>query len=672
MTRIEWRWMAAGCVAALAAAAADPQVQVPEIVVTPARGPAALTNVTQAVGVLQDADVATMIVPKANVAELLTWQPGTRVTVLSRNDANWGSFGGLGPKYSTFMLDGLPIDAFVDAQALDPWAIERVEAQRGPASVLYPNYLSQDFAGNQSPLAGTVNLISRATIPAPRTRLDAAWGSYNTWRLRGAHEQRIGRLSFFGGAFWEDSDYTNYGSEHSWLNMLDDPEYSKLRLWAGGRLDLDEDGRHALSAFGNWMHHEGDAGRPNRGFDHDYILLQGGYRGELTDQVSLSLRAGWRRYDRTWQEDNFFHGGDLSLASNNGVEQNIVPIDLTLAIGHGDGRRLTIGADAQWADYRTWTESGGRRDTGNDSRSSQYGLFAQEEWLAGPWVLRGGARVAWTAHEIDRLGGAAPGDDEASWTRLLWSAGVRYNGWTGVAPFANVGSSFMAPSLKSVGGTLRPEDRGVPGRNGQLPNPNLDPESGIGADAGLHLTCPMGYLATVRGFVNVVDDAIVETVVSQTPSQSQSVNAGRTTAWGVEVDLRQPLTDWLGWFANYTYTQTDIENDEDPDQDGADVPFVPTHMGNVGLTLSLPADITVAAYLHLAGSIYDSTSRSNRRKFDSYEVVNVDVRKGLWRSGRRSVDLYLELYNVTNNEFEMPWQFQDPGVSAMVGIQASF
>lgn len=465
MHKIGWRWIPVVSVATFAWAAAHDEVQVPEIIVTPARRPSALTNITQVVGVVHEDEMATIIAPKANLAELLTGQPGTRVTALSRNDANWGSFGGLGPKYSTLMLDGLPIDAFIDPQALDPWALERIEVQRGPASVLYPNYIAHDFAGHQSPLAGTVNLITRTTFPSARTRLDAAWGSYNTWRLRGAHENRVGGLSFFGGAYWEDSDYTNYGTQDSWLNMLDDPAYSKLRLWASARLDLDADARHALSAFGNWMHHDGDAGRPNRGFDHDYVLLQGGYSGELADQVSLALRIGWRVYDRTWQEDNFFNGGDLSLASNNGVEQNIVPMDITLAIDHGEGSRFTIGADAQWADYRTWTDAS-RRETGNDGQSSQYGLYAQEDWLLGPWVLRGGVRLVGTAHEIERLGGAVPGDTDASWTRLLWSAGARYNGWQGVAPFVNIGSSFLAPALKSVGGTLRPEDRGVPGRGG--------------------------------------------------------------------------------------------------------------------------------------------------------------------------------------------------------------
>ncbi len=669
--RVEATW---GIVVSLGtiAIAAEPTIQMPEIVVTASRAPTAATNVTQVVTLIRDVDAETMVAPKANMAELLTWQPGTHITVLSRNDANWGSYGGVGPKYSTWMLDGLPVDAFIDTQALDPWAVERLEVQRGPTGALYPNYLAQDFAGNQSPLAGTVNMIPHRVVSAPRTRVDVGGGSYNTWRLRGAHENRIGRLSVFGGAMYEDSDYTDYGTENSWLGMLDDPEYTKFRLWAGGQLDLDPNGEHSISAFGNWTSHEGDAGRPHRGFDHEYTLVQAGYQGRLTDAVTLTLKAGWRRYDRTWEEDRYFQGGDLSLAANNGVRQSIVPVDLMFQIEHGQGSRLSVGVDAQWADYETWTDPGSGEQIGNDSRSSQYGVFLQEEYLLGPWVVRGGARLAWTGHDIDRLGGTAPGQDSDDWTRVLWSAGLRYNGWADVTPFANVGSSFVAPSLKSVGGTLRPDDRGVPGRNGQLPNPDLDPESGIGADVGLHLAGPWKSAATLRAFLNVIEDAIVENVVSQSPSQSQSVNAGRTQAWGVEVDLRQPVASWLSWFANYTFTQTEIDNDVDPDQDGSDVPFVPTHMGNVGLTVSLPWDVTVAGYLHLASSIYDSTSKSSRRKFDSSEVVNVEVRKGLYRSGRQSVDAYVELYNITNNQFEMPWQFKDPGFSAMVGIQASF
>jgi hypothetical protein len=79
------------------------------------------------------------------------------VTVLSRNDANWGSYGGLGPNYNSYLLDGLPVDAFVDTMSLAPWAFQSIEMYQGPASVLYSNYLSMDFAGVRAPLAGITN-----------------------------------------------------------------------------------------------------------------------------------------------------------------------------------------------------------------------------------------------------------------------------------------------------------------------------------------------------------------------------------------------------------------------------------------------------------------------------------------------------------------------------------
>lgn len=49
------------------------------------------------------------------------------------------------------------------------WTIERVEAYKGSASVLYSNYLSMDFAGNEAPLADTTNLV----LNPPLTQVQA-------------------------------------------------------------------------------------------------------------------------------------------------------------------------------------------------------------------------------------------------------------------------------------------------------------------------------------------------------------------------------------------------------------------------------------------------------------------------------------------------------------------
>lgn len=133
--------------------------------------------------------------------------------------------------------------------------------------------------------------------------------------------------------------------------------------------------------------------------------------------------------------------------------------------------------------------------------------------------------------------------------------------------------------------------------------------------------------------------------------------------------MQHDLLDWLGWFANYTYTHTEISNPTDPDQDGAEVPFVPEHMGNVGLDLRLPYAVTASVYLHLAGEIYDSTSKQGRTKFDAYELLNANIRKTMVTAPSYRVDGYVELYNLTDNQFEMPWQFQDPGFSVTAGIK---
>ena len=135
-----------------------------EVIITGSKLPQTPGNVTQKISIITADEMGSLVLGNGNLAEMLSYTPGNFANVLSRNDANWGSSGGLAHTYKGYMLDGLPIDAFVDLQSLDPWAFQRVEDQRGSASVLYPTYLAMDFAGNQSPLAGTANFILKERV----------------------------------------------------------------------------------------------------------------------------------------------------------------------------------------------------------------------------------------------------------------------------------------------------------------------------------------------------------------------------------------------------------------------------------------------------------------------------------------------------------------------------
>ncbi len=639
------------------------------VVVTASKLPRTAGNVTQKVDMLDSQDLSVIVSGHRNIADYLMYQPGIFTSVLSRNDANWGSVGGLSQKYNTYMLEGLPIDVFVEPQALEILTFDRVEVQRGPAAVLYPNYLGMDFAGNQSPLTGTTNILLKERFSRPETFIDTSYGSYATFGGRILHQQPVGNVHFFLGASVENSDYTNYGTKDSWLNMIDDPEYQKTKFYGRTTWFINGNEKHKASVFVNHTNHQGDAGRPNRGFDHEYWTIHSAYQLPLSDALTLSAKLGYRNYDRSWEEDNY--PTSLSLREKGGVRQEIVPGDLSVAFEHWQGSLLTVGTDFQTASYKTYTDSGVRSVT-NDADAVQYGLYAQEELVWDRTVFRLGGRYAYTKHEVDLLGGKSPEDDSASWDKWLWSAGVRHAFWEDFAVYANVGTSFVAPSIHSVGGTLRSSDRGVPGKDGRLPNPDLKPESGVGLDLGADWKPWKNLGFGVRGFYNKVNDQIVQVVVSQKPSQAQDINAGDTTSKGFELEAHYRPVSWMRCFANYTYTDTEIENKKDPDMDGAEVPFVPKNMGNIGVDLDLPYDFKVSLYLHLAGNIYDSTSKQNRNQFSGYEVLNAYVEKILLKKDITTLSFYAQFYNLTDKEFEMPWQFQDPGFAFTGGLKFVF
>lgn len=639
-----------------------------ELVVTESKILQTEENITQKIDVITQEEIERTNYNNRNISEIFQYQPGSFISVLSRNDANWGSYGGLGPKYNVYLLDGLPIDSFVDTMGLDPWILERAEVHRGPASVMYPNYLNMDFAGNEAPLAGITNLILKDRIDIPQTRIQLGYGSWNTLNAKLYNQGSKGDFHYFIGANYEQSDYTDYGTDNSWLNMIDDPDYKKTKIYFKTTYFIDPD-KQSVSIFANHTQHTGDAGRPNRDYNHIYDTINAAYKNQFNDAWNLQLKAGYRYYKRSWEEDNF---PDLSLREEDSVKQNIFPADLAVNFKHLGKSVLTFGTDFQHADYKTTAEVDGDESTGNEVDAMGVGVYVQEKFVYDKWVFRAGGRYSYTKHDYDRIGGTKPDDSDKSWDEVLWSAGVRYNAMPALSLFANAGKSYLVPSAKSVGGTLSPDDFGVPGMNGQLPNPDLDPESGYGYDLGFEYTPVDNLYIGIRGFYNKVDDAIVENVVSHDPSQSQSVNAGEAESMGVEIEIKHYLNKYLSWFANYTYTDTKLDNDVDPDQDGSDLSFVPQYVANLGITANLPFDITVSPYLHAVGKYYDSTSKSGREKFGPYEIVNINARMALLKTKAYQANLNVDLNNVTDKKFEMPWQFEDPGFNALASIEFVF
>jgi iron complex outermembrane recepter protein len=638
------------------------------VVVTGSKTEEPQRDTTQRIGVIVGDQIAAQAPSLRNIAELIQYQPGVSVTVLSRNDANWGSYGGLGPKYSTYLLDGLPVDSFVDTMSLDPWAFARIETHQGPASVLYSNYFSADFAGTQAPLAGLTNMVLKERIDAPVTHIVLDAGSWTTLGARFYHQDHKGSLHYFFGTTYEQSDYTDYGAPNSWLGMLDDPAYKKMRVY--GRATYFAGSHQKISVFAQHTLHNGFTGRINRDYDHNNDTVNASYANDVSPTVNVQLKTGLRNYDRRWGDDNY--PTSLALVDHSGVQQTIVPTDVTVTVKHHGHSALSIGADGQYATYTTYTEANAPRATGNDSSTVSTGAFLQEKYVTGRWVLRAGGRLNHIADTYSLIGGEAPGLGDTSWTKFLWSTGARFNISEKLAAFANAGSSFISPAAKSVGGTLNASDAGVVGRNGQLPNASLRPESGIGSDVGIDIAATPRTTIGLRGFYNRVSDAIVDNVVFRTPSQTQSVNAGNARSYGFELVYEQHVSDRLHAFANFTRTATSIANPLDKDQDGSELSFVPGYVVNAGMTWHAATTLTLSPYLHAVGTYYDSTSIAGRSTFGPYQTVNLKVEKTLSGTAGRAVVLFADVNNLTNRRYVMPWQFRDPGINILVGLDLGF
>jgi len=244
-------------------------ISLKEVVVTGSKTPQSVGNVTQKIDIIDNKTISTIVSGNRNLAEAIMYKPGASVSALSRNDANWGTYGGIGTKYSTYMLQGLPVDAFVDPMSLDLMAVDRIEVQRGAASVLYPNYLSQDFAGNQGPLAGTVNVIFKERIDKPLTSVSSSYGSYNTFNGQLYHQGNFNNFNYFGGISYESSDYTNYGTPGSWLNMHKNPEYTKTKVFGNVTWYPSGEKSQKVSLLFNKTFHSGDAEE----FTEDLIMI---------------------------------------------------------------------------------------------------------------------------------------------------------------------------------------------------------------------------------------------------------------------------------------------------------------------------------------------------------------------------------------------------------------
>lgn len=195
-----------------------------------------------------------------------------------------------------------------------------------------------------------------------------------------------------------------------------------------------------------------------------------------------------------------------------------------------------------------------------------------------------------------------------------------------------------------------------------VPNPNLNPESSVGWDAGVEQTFFDGRLvADVTYFENRIEDLIQGAGLT-------AVNlAGESEIRGIEVSARALLTPATVLAGQFTWTDA---------EDAAGAPLIRRPEVTASLNfnhrfLDDRASIDVGVDYH--GDQKDiefSNFFINQRlaTLDSYTLVNV----GAAYEFADGVEVFGRVENLLDEEYEDVFGFANPGIGAFVGVRARF
>ncbi|MFZ2871708.1 TonB-dependent siderophore receptor [Zavarzinia sp.] len=481
-------------------------------------------------------------------------------------------------------IDGLT-NGYGVGGALDLFLFDRVEVVRGPASTLY----------GASSLGGMVNLTSKRPVPDTFATIETTVGSQGDHQasidagaLLSADGTLYGRFLFLGGSdasFIEDVDpservlvapsLTWKPNDRTSLTLL--ATYSKS--WDEGAPTLPAIGTVLPSPYGQ-IPLDRNLGEPDVPESVVTETKRIGYefRHEFdeTFAVRQSLRMNW--FESRWR--NILY------------PWMYYPDDRTIL-------RFVYARDAEWTIFNTDTAAEARFATGplghfialgvdytryqEDSIGSDFSAMsfidAYDPVYNG--TLPAQPLTSPSSSELDALGVYL--QDQIRWNTVTLTLGGRFDRakadesgdksdddkfspkvgatWEftpGFAVYANYAESFRPQPSTPVG---------------SIGGPNAEPETGTNYEIGLKADSTDGTL----GGTFAVYQLTRQNVASDTGLGFYAVT-GEERSRGVELDLRWSPLDGLDLIGSYSYTDTEVTDDEDPTKVGDAMRNVPPHM----------------------------------------------------------------------------------------------
>ncbi|MDC4205921.1 MAG: TonB-dependent receptor [Candidatus Manganitrophus sp.] len=355
--------------------------------------------------------------------------------------------------------------------------------------------------------------------------------------------------------------------------------------------------------------------------------------------------AAWTTRDR---DSNAIHG---ELLSNMQLgERNLLTIGVLYQTAKGDQRIPVL------RDRRVPEALGIASKSGGEQQTQAIYLQDQLRVLDNLTVYLGGRYDRWENTDgfqevVETTGFTSRRFEDRSQNSFNPKVSVVYSPFTSTNLRASVGTAFRPPTLddlyvNSVHGTSR-----------TIGNPELDPEEVFAWEVGFVQDLPTGTRIGATYFVNEIEDMIFRRTIGVDPIDPaiqvrQLENADEAETKGIEVDLTQRITSYLGLFANYTRMDAEITSyPANAALEGNTIPLVPEYIYNIGLDLTAGSFIGSLVYQGVGDAFArdDNTDIVNgvRGGHDPYKVLDAKVIYNGWEK----VSTSLAVNNILDKEY---------------------
>ena len=578
------------------------------------------------------------------------------------------------------LVDGVPINKTdsggVNWHSINPEDIERIEIFKGPGSSVY----------GSNAMGGVINLITRKPVDIFSGQVTGEAASHDTYGGRAFVSGRTGEKNGFYyriSGLYRDSDGFESASDN-YRARQEAKGYEiiplKLEEWSvSPKIGYDFDELNSMEL--EYEYYYDDRGEGVKGDDRK----DGEHRHFKNNRVRAGYDGG--NGDKRWKADVFYQLEeyyklyDRIGRADTDVDSDREDYGLLLHFStpfFADWNTMGIGADLKEGSVDAQDiDDDGIGFLRNEGIMRFYSLYLQDEMKLADERLRlslgirydyvdfkDGKMEANTGHLFYDYIQDNPIKDE-NWDEVSPRISARYFFTDAFSAYASYGRGFRAPELDDMCRT------GWQYVGPKIANPNLEPETidtfEIGSDWKVLNNLKMAasaFYSKGKDFLYYVDTGIPVAGGGYWATRNYQIkqNVGEVEIYSIELDLRYNLTKNVSFYANYTYSDTEITDYNKPDFPGAvdleglELRNSPKNIVNVGAEY-LNRWVNANVNILWKDEQYTDDANTENETADDYFLVDLKF----WRDIGKHFTASLAIENVFDEEHTETSHGRDPG-----------